>query len=368
MASAAARLMLAAVVGATIIAAPAHAAGPPRPGDPRIEQRVDALVAQMTNEEKARLMTHVNPPPWYPAAGFIPGIERLGIPPLILSDGPAGVRDGQPATALPAPVRWPPRSHRRSAAATAAVIGKEAKARGYGVIYAPMVNIVRTPLGGRDFETLGEDPFLTGAHRQRRDRRGMQAQRVAAQVKHYAANNQENDRTTSSSNARRADAARDLPAGVREGRQGGARLVGDVRLQQGQRRLRVREPGVLRRILIDDLGLRRRRRHRLPRQPQHGRSPRSPGSTRSSRHHVLQALPPAVAGGRVPQSDPRRRRPAGSCGMESASGSSTATAPARRRTSTPTAPRPQAAEQGAVLLKNREVTLPLDTSKLRRWP
>ena len=60
MASAAARLMLAAVVGATVIASPAHAAGPPRPGDPRIEQRVDALVAQMTNEEKARLMTHVN--------------------------------------------------------------------------------------------------------------------------------------------------------------------------------------------------------------------------------------------------------------------------------------------------------------------
>src|SRR6478609_5647884 len=127
MASAAARLMLAAVVGATVIAA--HAAGPPRPGDPRIEQRVDALVAQMTNEEKARLMTHVNPPPGDPAAGFIPGIDRLGIPPLILSDGPAGVRDGQPATALPAPVSLAASFDRSLGRRYGAVIGREAKAR-----------------------------------------------------------------------------------------------------------------------------------------------------------------------------------------------------------------------------------------------
>ena len=102
-----------------LLAASAAAAqpAPPPPSDAQVKARVDALVAQMTNEEKARLMTHVNPPPGDPAAGFIPGIDRLGIPPLILSDGPAGVRDGQPATALPAPVSlaasfdrapWPP--------------------------------------------------------------------------------------------------------------------------------------------------------------------------------------------------------------------------------------------------------------------
>jgi beta-glucosidase len=69
-----------------------------------LEKRVDLLLKQMTNEEKATLMTSVAKPTGSHATGYIPGIERLGIPGLQFTDGPGGVRDGQPETALPSPV------------------------------------------------------------------------------------------------------------------------------------------------------------------------------------------------------------------------------------------------------------------------
>ena len=105
---------------------------------------------------------------------------------------------------------------------TARVVGNEARLKGNDVVYAPTVNILRTPLWGRAFETFGEDPFLT-ARLGVAWIRGAQAQGVIANVKHFAANNQEGAPRASrrqrggqplhrGREGRRAHAARDLPA------------------------------------------------------------------------------------------------------------------------------------------------------------
>ncbi|WP_255949972.1 beta-glucosidase family protein [Streptomyces odontomachi] len=163
-----------------------------------LEKRVDQLLAQMTNEEKATLMTAVGRPTGSHATGYVPGVPRLGIPGTQFTDGPAGVRDGQPETALPSPVSLAATFNTRTAEGYGTVMGSEARYRGYQVIYGPMVNIVRTPLAGRDFETLGEDPQLAGDIAAAQIR-AIQSRGVAAQVKHYAGNNQEAERKTASS-------------------------------------------------------------------------------------------------------------------------------------------------------------------------
>ncbi len=80
------------------------------------------------------------------------------------------------------------------------LLGNEARARGIDVLYGPAMNIVRVPVGGRNFEYFSEDPYLT-AQLAVPYVRGVQSQRVAAQIKHFALNNQENDRHSASSNA-----------------------------------------------------------------------------------------------------------------------------------------------------------------------
>ena len=171
-----------------------------------IEQRVQQLLARMTLDEEVRLMYGVAAPPSSGPAGYVRGIERLGIPPLVLSDGPLGLRDSarspvqRPATALPAGLALAASFDPELAFGYGSVLGAEARARGVQVLYGPGVNITRHPLGGRNFEYLGEDPHLT-AEMAVPYVRGVQSHRVAAQVKHFALNNQENGRHTVSSNA-----------------------------------------------------------------------------------------------------------------------------------------------------------------------
>jgi beta-glucosidase len=159
----------------------------------RSDAAIDQLVAQMTLDEKIAMLHGATDPERYGQAGYLPGIPRLGVPPLRLTDGPAGVRTAEPATALPAPVALAATFRLDLATRYGTVIADDAVARHQNVILAPMVNIVRVPQGGRNFETLGEDPFL--ARRMVAEEiHGITSRPVIATVKHFAFNNQENQR------------------------------------------------------------------------------------------------------------------------------------------------------------------------------
>lgn len=159
---------------------------------------IDQLLAQMTLDEKLSMLHGAEDPDpaiGLDAAGYVPGIPRLGIPPLRLADGPAGIRTQATATALPAPVVLAASFDRTLATNYGKVIGMEGLARNQQVLLSPMVNMVRVPQAGRNFETLGEDPFLAGAM-VAAEITGIQSEGLMATVKHYAANNQEQERLT----------------------------------------------------------------------------------------------------------------------------------------------------------------------------
>ncbi|HEX2594386.1 MAG TPA: glycoside hydrolase family 3 C-terminal domain-containing protein [Rhizomicrobium sp.] len=155
-----------------------------------LEERVEDLLGQMTLEEKVTLMAGAE-------AFALHGVPRLDVPGLKLTDGPTGVRSnaGKPATVFPVAVSlaatWSPEMAREVAAA----IAREARALGEVAILAPTINIVRTPVWGRNFETYSEDPHLT-AQVAIEYVKGMQAEGIGTSLKHYAANNQEENRFT----------------------------------------------------------------------------------------------------------------------------------------------------------------------------
>jgi beta-glucosidase len=159
---------------------------------------VEHLLTELTLEEKAALTSGSSF--WYTAP-----VERLGIPKIMVSDGPHGLRaqpgEGDhlglggslPATCFPTASAvassWNPELLRRIGEALA----QEARACNLSVILGPGINMKRSPLCGRNFEYFSEDPFLTGelavghVH-------GIQSRGIGTSVKHYAANNQETDR------------------------------------------------------------------------------------------------------------------------------------------------------------------------------
>jgi len=155
-----------------------------------LEARARDLASRLTLEEKVGLMAG--------AASFtLEGVERLGVPRINMTDGPTGVRSnaGEPATVFPVGVALASTWNVDLAREVGAAIGREALALGARVVLAPTVNIMRTPLWGRSFETYSEDPFLAGrlgaAYVD-----GLQGEGVGASLKHYAANNQEEGRMT----------------------------------------------------------------------------------------------------------------------------------------------------------------------------
>jgi len=163
---------------------------------------VSRLVQAMTLDEKLGMVNGwpdgVSPPPTTDrliGVGFIPGVPRLGIPALTFTDGPAGVRMNLPTTAMPAPVALAATFSADLAHQYGTVLGRDSRARDQDVIFAPMLNLVRVPQAGRNFETLGEDPFLM-ARLVTAETRGIQGEGVIATAKHYAENNQENQRQT----------------------------------------------------------------------------------------------------------------------------------------------------------------------------
>jgi len=161
---------------------------------------LDQLIAQMTLDEKIAMLHGATDPDSYGQAGYLPGVPRLGIPPLRLTDGPAGVRTSTPATALPAPVALASTFSPDLAALYGQIIARDGRAHHQDVILAPMVNIVRVPQGGRDFETLGEDPLLA-SRLVAAEVGGIQQSGLIATVKHFALNNQENQRQSVSADA-----------------------------------------------------------------------------------------------------------------------------------------------------------------------
>src|SRR6202048_43875 len=127
-------------------------------------------------------------------AGINNGVKSLGIPPLRQAGGPAGVRLSHQETGLPAPVGLTATFDRSAAKAYGVVIGREGRATNSDVLYAPMITQVAFVTAGRNFETLGEDPFLAGelvAHQTR----GVQSQGLIVTLKHLAMNDFENVRT-----------------------------------------------------------------------------------------------------------------------------------------------------------------------------
>lgn len=130
---------------------------PPPPGlDPAIEARVDALLAEMTLEDKLAQMHGTGPSEgelWLTAAN-----PRLGIPGFAMTDGPRGVTAGR-ATCFPVGMARGATFDRDLERAIGAAIGLETAAKGGNVILAPTVNVLRHPAWGRAQETYGEDPF-----------------------------------------------------------------------------------------------------------------------------------------------------------------------------------------------------------------
>lgn len=183
---------------------PAGASAEGRCGDPATrpwcdtslsaDKRAELLLAELTGDEKISLLggdelsgvaggqgTHT---------GTSNGIERVGIPTIYFSDGPAGVRSGQ-ATAMPSPIALGASFDPRNSTRDAGVIADEVIKKGNDIVFAPTVDIVRTPLAGRVFEALGgEDPYLSSQLAVPWIK-AVQEKGLIANVKHYAGNNQE---------------------------------------------------------------------------------------------------------------------------------------------------------------------------------
>ncbi|MEU1804216.1 glycoside hydrolase family 3 C-terminal domain-containing protein [Streptomyces sp. NPDC019937] len=124
---------------------------------------------------------------------YLPGVPRLGIPEMRATDGPAGITIHRPSLALPAPVALASTFDDGLARSYGAVMGREGRAFGQDVVFAPMVNSIRVPYAGRNFETFSEDPLVT-SRMAAAEIKGIQSQGLIAATKHYAANNQEKNR------------------------------------------------------------------------------------------------------------------------------------------------------------------------------
>lgn len=178
-----------------------HAVAQQPSPDEAIYKKIDAQISKMTLEEKVGML--------HASSSFTSGgVPRLGIPELVTSDGPHGVRlehgrdwrtdndhVDDSATYLPTGVclasTWDP----QLGYAYGTVLGSEANARGKDVILGPGINIIRSPLNGRNFEYESEDPYLVSKMAVGYIK-GVQDQDVSACVKHFLANNQETQRTS----------------------------------------------------------------------------------------------------------------------------------------------------------------------------
>ncbi|MGW1548588.1 beta-glucosidase [Streptomyces sp. NPDC002346] len=170
----------------------AGASTPIQPDEAR-EAAVEAALAALGLDDKARLLAGQDM--W-----SLPALPAVGLGSLVMSDGPIGVRGVRwtaedPSVALPSPTAlaatWDPALARRAGR----LLAQEARRKGVHVLLAPTVNLHRSPLGGRHFETYSEDPYLTGEIGAGYVL-GVQDGGVGTTVKHFVANDAETDRFT----------------------------------------------------------------------------------------------------------------------------------------------------------------------------
>ena len=171
------------------------------------DDRAALVLKQMTLDEKISLLHGTGMKELSPmsplavhsngGAGYVVGVQRLGIPDIQMSDAAYGIRNsgenGRYSTALPSNLAGAASWDLDAAYEYGALIGRELRAQGYNMSIGGGVNLTREPRNGRTFEYLGEDPILAGemvGHIME----GLQAQHVIGDIKHYAVNDQESGR------------------------------------------------------------------------------------------------------------------------------------------------------------------------------
>jgi beta-glucosidase len=158
------------------------------------EDQIEELLTRMTLKEKVALLSGRDNWHTFP-------IDRLGIPPVPMTDGPHGVRlahdedgrKGGPATSFPTGISMAASWDTELINRVGQALAEETLAMNCSIILGPCVNIVRHPLSGRNFESYSEDPYLAGKIGTAWVK-GVQSKGVGASLKHFACNNQETER------------------------------------------------------------------------------------------------------------------------------------------------------------------------------
>lgn len=158
------------------------------------KERAAAIVSRMTLQEKIDYISG------YKDGFHLRPIQRLGIPEIRLADGPQGVRNNTKSTLFACGVAAAASWDEELAYRMGEALGQDSRARGVHVLLGPGVNICRSPLCGRNFEYMGEDPYLASRTAVNYIK-GVQSQGVMATIKHFALNNQEYNRHHTSSDA-----------------------------------------------------------------------------------------------------------------------------------------------------------------------
>ena len=165
----------------------------PAPDSPAIEAQARAMLAKLTLDQKIELIGGVD-------SMYTHAVPAISLPRLKMSDASVGVRTFGPTTAYAGGVALAATWDTAFARSLGEGLGRDARARGVNFLLGPGVNIARSPIAGRNFEYLSEDPYLNAAlvvpYIQ-----GVQSQGVVATVKHYALNNQEFNRHNANSEA-----------------------------------------------------------------------------------------------------------------------------------------------------------------------
>lgn len=179
-------LLVAIMLPGTLLMTSQASAQGPQQITPAMDEKIEAMLSRLSLEEKIALLGGAD-------GMAIRSEPSIGMPALRMSDGPMGVKSWGPSSAYPAGISLAATWDTSLARQIGVVLGEDARARGVSFLLGPGVNLYRASMNGRNFEYFGEDPFLAGqiavGYIQ-----GVQSQGVVATVKHYVANNSEYDR------------------------------------------------------------------------------------------------------------------------------------------------------------------------------